>query len=103
MAALTVSGCVTGPICPSPSKSMTATRGSDRVSSLATPRDEAGESVPIMYRTGTPNLEKAFNGVGSPSNSLAHPLTLTMEEAIGVCVAQACDLKRRSPGFTTSP
>ena len=83
MAALTTSGWVTGPMCPSPSNSMTSTRGSVFVSSRATPRDDAGESFPIMKSTGTSSAAKASSGVGSPSNAPAQPRTLTMELAMG--------------------
>ena len=83
MAALTTSGWVTGPMCPSPSNSITSTRGSVLVSSRATPRDDAGESLPVMKRVGTSSAAKASRGVGSPSNAPAHPRTFTTELAIG--------------------
>src|SRR5262245_3402047 len=48
-----------------------------------TPRDAAGDSLPIMYRTGTFSSEKAARGVGSLNKAPAHPRTLMMEAEIG--------------------
>jgi hypothetical protein len=48
IASFTSSGCVTGPMCPSPSNSTIRTRGSTGTSSRATARDDSGERAPSM-------------------------------------------------------
>ena len=47
-----------------------------------TPRDDAGDLLPIMYRTGTLISENAARGVGSLNNALAHPRTLMTDAEI---------------------
>ena len=57
-------------MCPTPSISIVVTRGKVFVSRRATPLDEAGESDPVMRRTGTSSAAKADRGRGLPERGV---------------------------------